>query len=553
MESDKIPERIVIVGTTPIEEEEEEKEITPIPVITNDLDSDGEEEIASSSDNDHYDEFSDPNNSSTLIDIIIEDNNTYYLIDTNEDELPDVIWDLTNNTITTIDQEEPEEEPEDIIIDYNDDGEPDSVYDPDQEESYPVKDVQGEDIDQDGNDEYVIDYDDDPDYDGYYDPDDSSEVVVIVEGDADENTKFIIKDKETNKEFYYDPDTKIFSDIIEEDIDQDTTLEKLFDSNGDGINDRYYDPDDYQIKDLKSSTFTIEAKDLVQKNRTLISILAIIGVVLPLLVIFNLLNDLRSLLPLIKEPFLRLLGILGWRKRNEQGTVYNSKTGQPLALASVNVIDETSGKVREVKVTDKYGQFSFLVSPGEYLLKTFRKGYQEAKDTKIDFYPNKYNFQTLSFNQHSAIASSIPMQGKLGSLQTAYLKSSFLEFLTELIFWAGLTSSFILLFATFSALSIVTTLLYLHLLFIRNVFIQKLKWGKVINKNNKPIPFTALKLYNTQDQLIARTISDEYGRYFLVANKGKYTLQAIESGSGSTKTYSVKLRSRGSVRKRVVL
>jgi hypothetical protein len=53
--------------------------------------------------------------------------------------------------------------------------------------------------------------------------------------------------------------------------------------------------------------------------------------------------------------------------------------------------------------------------------------------------------------------------------------------------------------------------------------------------------------------MISRAISDEFGRYFLIAPKGSYILQVIKSGSNEAKSYIVKLKKKGSVKKRVVV
>jgi hypothetical protein len=81
------------------------------------------------------------------------------------------------------------------------------------------------------------------------------------------------------------------------------------------------------------------------------------------------------------------------------------------------------------------------------------------------------------------------------------------------------------------------------------------KWGYVTNKEGTKQPFSAISLLDrTTKQLVARTISDEQGRYILLANPGDYILKTMTNASQfSQKEENLTIRERGMVKRRIVV
>ena len=75
-----------------------------------------------------------------------------------------------------------------------------------------------------------------------------------------------------------------------------------------------------------------------------------------------------NILPFLRFLFLQPLMLLGWRKREKWGMVYNSLNKMPVDLAMVRLLNAETGKVVQSKVTDTKGRFIFMVGPGKYRL-----------------------------------------------------------------------------------------------------------------------------------------------------------------------------------------
>ena len=62
----------------------------------------------------------------------------------------------------------------------------------------------------------------------------------------------------------------------------------------------------------------------------------------------------------------------------------------------------------------------------------------------------------------------------------------------------------------------------------------------VVAKDSKAIPFTTVKIFTKENhELIARTITNEKGVYFIVVNEGEYILEAQNNGLRCVKELSL--------------
>lgn len=57
------------------------------------------------------------------------------------------------------------------------------------------------------------------------------------------------------------------------------------------------------------------------------------------------------------------------------GIIYDSKTGQPLPMAIVKIIDPDYSRILETKLTDYAGRFAFMVVPGKYIIQVEKEEY----------------------------------------------------------------------------------------------------------------------------------------------------------------------------------
>jgi hypothetical protein len=101
------------------------------------------------------------------------------------------------------------------------------------------------------------------------------------------------------------------------------------------------------------------------------------------------------------------------------GVIYESRTGVPVPMATVKIIDPEYNRILETKLTDFDGRFSFLVTPGKYIIKVDKENYtfptracQTNHDKKhIDWYCGQKFI--VKNEQQSLINIDIPIDGKI--------------------------------------------------------------------------------------------------------------------------------------------
>jgi uncharacterized delta-60 repeat protein len=539
-----------VCGETTEEPPAEENQ-TPLPTIIEiDLDQDTNNEQALDTNRnpeDGYENFLDPDGSSTPIisEDLDNDGKTDHLIDTNADNLPDLYWDPDDQLITEtpsldIDNDQQLEQ----LIDINGDHQYDYYYDPEENSIESIDTLHTEDVDNDNQNEHLITLpnQNDPSQEEFFDPDGSSDVI------AETDSGYLIDtDQDQQPDVYWNPNQDSMTTTQPLDIDEDGTLELIFgvtktDHQEQGF---YYDPDDQQIKSFRSEIQTPEnflttisqaTQRLITENPTATNTLVTSGLAVSLLPLLTQLNSTRDFWLIFKEILTRIFGILGWRRRKQKdwGIVYDVNTGNPLPFTEVQVIDKASGKVQEAKITDKYGAYYFLVNPGTYFLKYFKKGYQTIttpKENLKTFYGNSYLGGEIQKENLAKIYYDLPLAKKQESLTQKIIQQKTFSGLIAMVFWLGLIINLLAVWFSPSLINGLILTAYLFLVFVRHFMVKNKEWGLVLNSNHKPLPFTILKLIDTTtNQMYARTISDENGRYMLIGKPGKYSLEGSTNG-----------------------
>ena len=423
-----------------------------------------------------------------------------------------------------------------------------------------------EDIDNDGKNEEAIDEDQDTQngYEIFNDPDDSSELIVTSDGDSDEKDDFFVSvDGSNDPEVYWDADNGIISEVEILDVDEDGHNEYLFDADQDSQNDHYYDLDDKLVKGIsieKNISFRDFIQNLIARFESIFNPMILSSVFLPFLAMLIQTGGVRESLLLLKEGYFRLFGILLWRKkkRYDWGVVYDIKTGEPIRLAAVSVIDKKTGRAKETVTTDKYGSYCFLVTPGNYTLRVSKKGFKTPDKNNSGnwntFYQNSYMGEDLQFDSPDKIALDLPLekvQAK-GNLSRFY---PFFIHVFSFIFWVGLIFDVIICLFYPQLFNFIVLVIYIYVAFLKDIAWSKVKWGLVNDLRGVIQPFAVIKLFHQSNQaLVTRTIADEEGRYFLVANKGNYFLQANTVGEQArVGNQRISILKRDSIKERVVV
>lgn len=243
---------------------------------------------------------------------------------------------------------------------------------------------------------------------------------------------------------------------------------------------------------------------------------------------------------------LNLFGINTYKRRKRKyGIVYDTATGDPIQWAIVKLIGD-DGKVRDTKFTDEFGSYFFLVKEGNYHIEVLKDGYKFATDQKTfnTLYENTYlPNEVITAKEGQIVNRNVPMVlEKEGTSAKVLAKSRILKFI-DYLFWVGLAFSLVALFLTPVLYNLVVVIVYIVLIVLRAAK-GKIAYGLVLTLENIARPFYFVKAYDAMTgQMVARTLSDDKGRYLLVLNKGDYLLRASNQDNALEKRVSLTSRS----------
>ena len=297
-----------------------------------------------------------------------------------------------------------------------------------------------------------------------------------------------------------------------------------------------------------------------EQQQTPIAVATTVALATTLLPLFYQIGSAKNVLIFLRDLPVGILGLFSKaKKRKTWGTVYDSATGDPISLVSISVIDAKDGKVKESKLTDKYGSYYFLVPEGEYQLEIQKKGYEidshdiDAKTyyTNVLTEPDK---KKLIYDAPGMIFYDLCM--KSTSLDQKSIKDKRLSYLFfASIFYLGFIFTIFVYLSNPTKLNLFLVIIYFINIIVRNLNYLGSKWGHVFNKEGVKQPFSAISLLDkATKQLVARTISDEQGRYILLANQGEYTLKTITNVNRfAQKEEDLSLGERGVIKKRIVV
>jgi hypothetical protein len=228
------------------------------------------------------------------------------------------------------------------------------------------------------------------------------------------------------------------------------------------------------------------------------------------------------------------------RRRRVWGVIYDSKTKQPIPYAKVDLRDQ-SNRVLETRYADRYGRYGFLTSPASL----HQKSTQVALDprspkhtfpstlvtTDPDFivYDHIYKGGPLSIQRDVLVNYNIPLDSKANLAKAVSVVGSAtgraIGTLLNIGFWIGVVTAplNVLLFPSTSSFTIFGVFLLANTARISLDLFRP--YGMVTDsKTNKPLSYALVTLTKSNGDRAAFTVSDEQGRYFLLADPGSYTL-----------------------------
>ncbi len=286
---------------------------------------------------------------------------------------------------------------------------------------------------------------------------------------------------------------------------------------------------DFTDKTIQKFDDLISDPDIQEINQQVVAPAAIAIVTLGALSFISWLD----LIPLLRLLFLQPLMLLGWRKRDKWGLVYNSLNKLPVDLATVRLINLETNRVVQSKVTDSKGRFIFIVDPGKYRLDVQKHGFifpsiflqgYTTDGQKVDIYHN----EAIAVDKASSITVNIPLD------PVGVNKKPFRLSLEK--FGRGLQTAISLIGIFVTAISLyispklyIAVLLGVHILlffiFRKLAVPSKPKnWGIVHDELDKaPVSGVIARLFNSQfNKLVDTQITDSSGKYSFLAGDAKY-------------------------------
>ncbi len=236
-----------------------------------------------------------------------------------------------------------------------------------------------------------------------------------------------------------------------------------------------------------------------------------------------------------------LLEIIGIkRRRRVWGVVYDSTTKRPIPYAQVDLRDQ-SNRILETRYADRFGRYGFLTAPSSLHQKAVQVALNprspqyrfpsQIVTTDPDFivYDHVYKGGLLTITKDVLVNYNIPLDARARATKTPSLTGSFLSrSLTTLLnagFWIGVVTTPLNVLLFPSALSISVFVFFVLANGFRISLDLYRPYGLVYDATtHKPLSYALVTLTKPNGDRASFAVSDEQGRYFLIADPGTYTL-----------------------------
>lgn len=250
--------------------------------------------------------------------------------------------------------------------------------------------------------------------------------------------------------------------------------------------------------------------------------------------LFSLFNYLWFLLT---QPIL----LLGRKRREKWGLVYNSLSKHPIDLAVVRLLNAQTRIVVQTHVTDAKGRFAFRVKPGMYRIEVVKPGfvYPTAllKNEREDVdYLDLYHGETIEVKQESNIAVNIPVDPIVKEeTPRVILFKRFMRTLQHAVSLISVVVTFValLIAPSWLMLGLLVLQIVTYFLFRRLALPKKPKgWGIIYDsKTRKPLGTSVVRIFDKKfNKLLETQVTDSKGQYGFFASKSRYFITAEKPG-----------------------
>ncbi len=254
---------------------------------------------------------------------------------------------------------------------------------------------------------------------------------------------------------------------------------------------------------------------------------------------------------LLYHFFTYLIGLLGRKKKQDRrfyGTVYDSITKQPLALAIIRIYNKETNKLVSTQVSDKQGRYEALLEPANYRLEVTKPTYTFPSQIVTSEIGGNYhaysNEQGIIVQEQDLVIPDVPLDPV--NAQRQWQLSSGLKKLWMLLqkvgnylavpvlFIGSLASILVVITVPDNWINWLLAIVYVGMLSAQlelRVHAQK-AWGVVYDlATNAVLPLATVQLIDPQyGKVVTSRLTDYQGRYSFMPEPGKYVIKANKPG-----------------------
>jgi hypothetical protein len=258
--------------------------------------------------------------------------------------------------------------------------------------------------------------------------------------------------------------------------------------------------------------------------------------------------------PLFYYLFLQPLLLLGRTKQKEWGIVYNSLTRQPLDLAVVRLVNATTKKISQTRVTDMQGRYVFLAEPGEYYIEVIKSGFEPTTVIPSDLmndgpYAEVYHGERIAVEEGSVgLGYPIPLDpiGVEKKTPERIMRQKRVRFLQHALSLTGVAVLLVSLLVKVSvvALVLIAVQIILYILFKKFIVPKKPRdWGHVYESEHRaPLKGAVVRLFSTPyKKLVDTFVTNGKGQYAFLVGDHEYDITYDHTGYVPQEVKSLKV------------
>lgn len=228
------------------------------------------------------------------------------------------------------------------------------------------------------------------------------------------------------------------------------------------------------------------------------------------------------------------------KRRSGFGTIFDSVSEIPVALASVTLLD-LHHRVIRTTVSDRHGRYRLLVPKGDFLIEVKKEGFQYPSrylnDSHHSFvYDNVLTAQHIVVNDHGVMTKNIPVDPDEGKRRRRLLPR--IPALSKEVQYtlAGITP-FAALFAAYVMMSVIGWILFAIYILVLGLRLFRFKpagppFGTIADRETKqPLNQAIVRIFDAKTNKVLETqITSPKGRYAFLVKAGAYYLLVKHEG-----------------------